>query len=103
MSTNPNSLISTLRAIVAERYEKDTSPLLLADLGHILRQRGLWQSAESQGKSLRQIIEDARDPDLVIVRDKNSPAYIAVATAASKEMVEQSISRRNRTVSTIQC
>jgi hypothetical protein len=30
----------------------------------------------------------------VIVRDKNSPAYVAVATAATKEIVEQWIARR---------
>jgi len=94
MASDPNPLLTTLRAIVAERYEKDTSPLLLSDLGLMLRQRGLWPSQESTGKTLRQIIEDAHDPNLLIVRDKNSPAYVAVATDATKTIVEQLIARR---------
>lgn len=94
MASGPNSLLTTLRTIVAERYERDTSPLLLSDLGIMLRQRGLWPPQEDAGKTLRQIIEEAHDPNLLIVRDKNSPAYIAVTTEATKEIVEQFIARR---------
>jgi len=101
MASGTDSLLTSIRAIVAERYEKDTSPLLLSDLGLVLRQRGLWPSAESAGKALRQAIEEAQDPNLLIVRDKNSPAYIAVATEATKDIVEQFMARRSRRSSSI--
>lgn len=97
MSPNPDTLITTLRNIVTEHYERDTSPLLLSDLGHIMRRQNLWPSAEGDDKTpLRQVIEAAHDPNLLIVRDKNSPAYVAVATGATKNIVEQFIERRSR-------
>jgi hypothetical protein len=96
MSSPPESLIPTLRKIVEEHYAKDSSPLLLAALGATLRKRALWHDVAENGKSLRQIIEEANDPDLVIVRDKNSPSYIAVATANTKSVVEQRIELRNQ-------
>ncbi len=98
---SPDTLIPTLRKIVTERYERDTSPLLLSDLGHILRRQSLWPSTEAEGKTLRQVIEEVHDPDLLIVRDKNSPAYIAVATEAAKTIVEQFIERRAQATTTI--
>jgi hypothetical protein len=101
MVSDPNPLLTTLRAIVAERYEKDTSPLLLSDLGLMLRQRGLWPRQEHTGKTLRQIIEDAHDPNLLIVRDKNLPAYVAVATEATKTVVEQLMARRVQRTSSV--
>jgi hypothetical protein len=101
MAPDPSSLLTTIRAIVAERYEKDTSPLLLSDLGLMLRQRGLWPPQEYTGKTLRQVIEDAHDPNLLIVRDKNSPAYIAVATETTKKIVEQFIERRVQRTSSV--
>src|SRR6266851_4026119 len=97
MTSKPDTLIATLRRIVTERYERDTSPLMLSNLGFVLREQNLWPSAEAAGKTLRQVIEEAHDPDLLIVRDKNSPAYVAVATAATEKIVEQFIERRART------
>jgi len=99
MTPNPDTLIESVREIVTQRYEKDTSPFLLADLGTILRKRGLWTQVE--GKKLRQLIEEAQDANLLIVRDKNSPAYVAVATEATKNIVEQLIERRAHATATI--
>jgi len=96
MSPNSDTFIANLRKIVTERYEKDMSPLLLSDLGHILRKQNLWPTDEAEGKTLRQVIEGAHDPDLLIVRDKNSPAYIAIATGTTKDIVEQFIEHRSQ-------
>jgi len=101
MPPNSDALITSLRTIVTAHYEKDTSPLLLSNVGVTLQQRGLWPSAEAEGKTLTKVIEDAHDPDLLIVRDKNSPAYIAVATGTTKKLVEQFIEHRAQTTTTI--
>ena len=73
----------------------------LSDLGSRLRKQNLWPPREADGKTLREFIEAAGDGDLVIVRDKNSPAYVAVATAASKPIIEQWIDRRNHATATV--
>jgi hypothetical protein len=101
MSPDLDTLISSLRKVVADHYEKDSSPLLLSDLGDVLRKQQLWPSKWTEGKTLRQVIEEAHDPDLLIVRDKNSPAYVAVTTEANKKIVEQFIERRSQTAATI--
>jgi hypothetical protein len=86
--------------VVTEHYEKDASPLLLSDLGLILKQRNIWP-VPGDDRKLRDVIETAHDPDLLIVRDRNSPAYIAVATGSTKEIVERFIERRAKTTATI--
>jgi hypothetical protein len=97
----PDSFIENLRRMVAEHYEKDSSPLLLSSLGATLRKQNLWPCDGAEGRTLREFIEAAHDPDLSIVRDKNSPAYVAITTKASKEVVEQFIERRRQSISTI--
>jgi|SRR5665213_208616 len=94
MATMDTVLVDKIKAIVVEHYQADSSPLLLSDLGSRLRKADLWPSGGIDGKPLRQYIDSAGDPDLVIVRDKSSPAYVAVATAATSEIVEQWIARR---------
>jgi hypothetical protein len=96
MATNPNpaNVIQNVRTIVAAHYERSSSPMLLAALGERLRKQGQWSIEDQQRKKLRELIEEANDPDLVIVRDKASPAYIAVATATAKPMVEEFIAHR---------
>ena len=101
MSPIPEALVADIRKIVSEHYEKDASPLLLSDLGQTLQKQTLWTSTATEGKTLRQVIEEARDPDLLIVRDKNSPAYVAVTTEACKKIVEQFIERRSQASATI--
>jgi hypothetical protein len=68
-----------------------------------LRKQNLIHVEEAGGKpqTLRQVIEAANDPDLCIVRDRNSPSYVAVTTAAAKPIVEQWIERRGKTTTTV--
>jgi hypothetical protein len=96
-------LIRDVRRIVAEHYGKESSPLLLSELGSRLSKQDLWPPKQTDEKilSLRQYIEGARDPDLCIVRDRNSPAYVAVTTAAAKPIVEKWIERRGQTTATV--
>jgi hypothetical protein len=102
MSPADEGLVKEVRRIVEEHYSKQSSPLLLSDLGYRLRELNLWPSKEADGKTpLRQFIEAAHDPDLCIVRDRNSPAYVAVTTAAAKSVVEKWIERRGQTTATI--
>ena len=91
------TLIPKIREAVKKRYEADTTPLLLSELGGILKHEGIWAAEQAEGRKLRQVIEAAQDPDLLIVRDQNSPAYVAVTTAATKELVLQHIQRRGQT------
>jgi hypothetical protein len=101
MASTDADLIEKIKTIVVEHYQADSSPLLLSDLGTQLRKAELWPSGGIDGKPLRQYIDAAGDRDLVIVRDRNSPAYVAVATAATKEIVEQWIARRVHAASVI--
>lgn len=94
-------LIEGIKRVVGEHYTANSSPLLLSELGARLRKQGVWQGEASEGKSLRQFIESAQDPDLLILRDKKSPAYIAVATQSHKQIVEQWIERRIQSVSEV--
>ena len=96
MSVGDQDQIASIRTIVLEHYEKDSSPLLLAELGKRLRDQNLWVVKGSDGPTLREVIEKAGNPDLLIVRDRNSPAYVAVVTAAAKQAVETWIENRSR-------
>jgi len=100
MSPVDQDLIGNLRRIVADHYTKDASPLLLSDFGARLRKIGLWPGGEA-GRTLRQVIEAAHDPELCIVRDRNSPAYVAVTTAAAKPIVERWIERRGQATAVV--
>lgn len=101
MSTNSQGLIESVRSMVREHYERESSPLLLADLGKPLRDQGLWPFPEAEGKSLLQVIEEAQDQELLIVRDKTTPAYVAVTNAASKPVVEAWMDRRSQTAGSV--
>lgn len=54
-----------------------------------------------KGKPCGQFIEDAKDRDHLIVRDRTSPAYVAVATAATKPIVEARIESRGKAATTV--
>lgn len=101
MSAPNEPFVENLCKIVAEHYERDSSPLLLSNLGATLRKQSLWPYAGAEGRPLRQFIEAARHPDLLIVRDEKIPAYIAIATRATKGVVEQFIERRRQPTSTV--
>jgi hypothetical protein len=67
-------LIESIRRLVSDHYQNDSSPMLLANLGLRLRKDNLWSPDMAKGMTLREFIEAAHDPDLVIVRDANSPS-----------------------------
>jgi hypothetical protein len=101
MALTQDQLIIGIKKIVSAHYQNSSAPLLLSDLGAVLHNGDMWNSTNSDGKKLRQIIEDANDPDLLIVRDPDSPAYIAVSTQASKAVIEQFVEHRRRASSVI--
>jgi len=102
MSSAPNDIIATIRQTVIEHYKRDDSrPLLLSDLGTVLRKQNRWPIDGNDGKSLRQVIEGSGDQEILIVRDERSPAYIVVSTAAAKPQVEAAIMRRHQTTSEV--
>lgn len=87
---------------MADHYQKESSPLLLSDLGSRLRRQALWPAkGDERSLGLRELIEAAHDPDLCVVRDRNSPAYVAVTTAAARSIVEQFIERRSQATTTV--
>src|SRR5271156_3843876 len=97
MSPTDQGLVAAVRQIVAEHYQKESSPLLLSDLGSRLRKQALWPAkGDEKSLGLRELIDAAHDPDLCVVRDRNSPAYVAVTTAVARPIVEQYIERRGQ-------
>lgn len=95
-------ILMKVREVVAEHYRQQSSPLLLSELGERLRKQSIW-SPNNEGirMPLRQFIQAAHDPNLCIVHDPNSPAYVAVTTEAAKPIVEKWIERRGRTTTTV--
>jgi len=83
-----------IKEIVRAHYAAKSTPLLLAHLGAEIEQQQLWPEERGQ-RSLRQLISETCEPDLQIVRDKRSPAYIAVVTPEVRADVEDQIARRS--------
>lgn len=101
MATTHQDVLSKIRAIVDEHYSQVSAPLLLSALGTRLRQQHLWPTADAARLSLREFIEKSGESQLTIVRDKQSPAYIAVATPEYEPIVEQWIARRVKAVASV--
>jgi len=96
-----DALIDQVRQIVEEHYQKDSSPLMLSTLGARLRKDGLWEPDKAKGRTLRQVLEAAHDPELVLVRDPDSPAFVAVTTSAQKKIVDAWIERRSQAATSV--
>lgn len=92
MSLQPGEFQNRIKAIVQEHYEKTRTPLLLSHLGSRIEKEQLWPDDRGQ-QSLKQLIEAVK-PDLQIVFDKRSPAFVAVATPDSRDDVLQQIRAR---------
>ena len=86
---NSNELVEYIRQEVRNHYASDDSPaLLLANLGSTLKRLGHWPPEDVDTQiSLRGFIEKAHDPDLVIVRDPQSPAFVVVCTANKTDLI----------------
>jgi hypothetical protein len=84
----------TIREAVLKHYSSSDSVLLLAALGNTLRERGVWPPSDD-GRSLIQII-DEMTPAIKTIRDKDTPAYIAVVPAGKEHLVNEAIARRRK-------
>lgn len=92
MSLPREEFQTRLKAIVQEHYAKTRTPLLLSHLGSRVEKEQLWPDDRGQ-RSLKQLIE-ACEPDLQIVFDRRSPAYVAVVTPDVRGDVEGQINDR---------
>lgn len=92
MSLPREEFQTRLKAIVQEHYAKTRTPLLLSHLGSRVEKEQLWPDDRGQ-RSLKQLIE-ACEPDLQIVFDRRSPAYVAVVTPDVRADVEGQINDR---------
>lgn len=92
MSLQPEEFQYRIKAIVQEHYAKMRTPLLLSHLGSRIEKEQLWPSDRGQ-RSLKQLIE-ACIPDLEIVFDRRSPAFVAVVTPDVKDDVVEQIGAR---------
>lgn len=79
--------------MVRAHYAESHTPMLLAHLGSVIEKEQTWPSDRGQ-RSLKQLITDTCGPDLQIVFDKRSPAYVAVVTPESRADVEAQIASR---------
>lgn len=78
---------------VRAHYAASRTPLLLAHLGAEIEKSGEWPTDRGQ-RNLKQLITETCAPDLQIVRDVRSPAYIAVVTPEVRADVELQIADR---------
>jgi hypothetical protein len=93
MPTTPEQFREKLISMVRAHYAAHRTPLLLARLGTELDKADAWPVDREQ-RSLKQLITDLASPDVDLVWDKRSPAYIAVATPDVREAVIDQIQER---------
>jgi len=82
-----------LISIVQAHYAAHRTPLLLARLGTELDKADAWPAGREQ-RNLKQLITDLATPDVDLVWDKRSPAYIAVATPDVRDAVISQVKER---------
>ena len=82
-----------LISIVQAHYAAHRTPLLLARLGTELDKADAWPAGREQ-RNLKQLITDLATPDVDLVWDKRSPAYIAVATPDVRDAVISQVEER---------
>lgn len=94
MPIPPEEFQQKIKDRVRAHYAVDRTPLLLAHLGAEIERNDEWPIDRGQ-RNLKQLITEACAPDLQIVRDWRSPAYIAVVTPEVKASVEAQIEERS--------
>ncbi|WP_445502687.1 hypothetical protein [Microvirga sp. G4-2] len=79
---------------VRDHYKKENSrPLLLAELGSIITNNQWWP--EDRGsQSLAELLSEPSS-ELQIIRDPDTPAYVAVAVPETRDLVEKAIEARH--------
>ncbi|MDQ2774654.1 MAG: hypothetical protein M3Y57_06975 [Acidobacteriota bacterium] len=95
MPISPEEFREKTIARVRAHYAADRTPLLLAYLGSQIEKEDGWPTDRGQ-RNLKQLIIETCAPDLEIVRDRRSPAYIAVVTPDIKADVLAQIEERFR-------
>jgi hypothetical protein len=93
MAVTPEEFKDKITAMVRTHYATNRTPLLLARLGTDLDKADAWPSDRGE-RSLKQLIKDCAAPDLDILWDKHSPAYIAVVTPDVRDAVAAQIEER---------
>jgi hypothetical protein len=93
------NITDSIRSVIEKHYSAPTSAstelLLLADLGKTLQASGFWPPADDQ-RPLARIVEEMA-PEIVLVRDPDVPAYIAVVPAGKQQLAAEAIARRHET------
>ena len=93
MPTAPEEFKQKLTAMVQAHYAARRTPLLLAHLGTELDKADAWPSDRAE-RSLKQLIKDCATPEVDIVWDKRSPAYVAAVTPDVRDDVLAQIEER---------
>jgi len=93
MPISPEEFQERVKAKVLAHYAATRAPLLLSNLGAEIEREDGWPTDRGH-RSLKQLILDTSAPDLGIVRDKRSPAYIAVVSSDVRSDVEAQIAQR---------
>lgn len=93
MPTTAEDFPEKLKCIVEAHYESQDTPLLLSHLGLKVDREDLWPVDRGQ-RNLKRLILETCSPDLDVVWDKRSPAYIAVVTRDVREKVVRYIEQR---------
>jgi GNAT superfamily N-acetyltransferase len=93
MAIAPEEFKDKIKAMVRAHYAANRAPLLLAHLGTDLDKADAWPSDRGQ-RSLKQLIKECAGPELEVVWDKRSPAYVAVVTPDVREAVLAQIEDR---------
>ena len=93
MPIPPDEFQQKVKDRVRAHYAANRTPLLLAHLGAEIEKSDEWPTDRGQ-RNLKQLITDTCAPDLQIVWDRRSPAYIAVVTPEVRADVEAQIADR---------
>lgn len=89
------SISDSIRLAVEQHYSKSDGVLLLADLGNTLRENGSWPPPDDQ-RPLAKFVEELA-PEIVLIRDPEVVAYVAVVPAGKEQLVKDTIERRRKT------
>jgi hypothetical protein len=93
MPIPPDEFQQRIKDRVRTHYAATRTPLLLAHLGAEIEKGDGWPTDRGQ-RNLKQLITETCAPDLQIVWDRRSPAYIAVVTPEVRADVEAQIADR---------
>ncbi len=93
MPIAPEAFQEKVKTKVREHYAASGTPMLLAYLGSMIEKEDAWPTDRGQ-RNLKQLIAETCGPELQIVFDKRSPAYVAVVTPEVRADVEAKIAER---------